>query len=748
MPWPIAWCCRVMGDVGPGRQRGPGDGIALRRRRPGGLRAGPGDTRGDGRDLPHRQSGRARRGPRAHPSEGRGRTRLRSCVPRAGGIPLLRSDDRGPSGGVSCGGRAAVRRIAPAGKTGETVMVRSPDMETPPAQGLAARPRPAMHRATVPGLLIVLAIVSAVASILAADWIPVIAIWLLWAGWRLTRTGDGPPVLAMAFTFQWVQVTAGIWYQMLTGIRLPAVDHSDYRTMVLIGLGCLAALLAGPEARNDRHSTAACDGHRPGPALGWGALVAAYLASVVMTGTIQEFAWELPVLTQGILALTYIRFALLFLIFRRLSQPRIRLSWIALLLAGEIALGFTGYFAGFREPMMMAAMVLTGAFDRRKVTHWVVLGALGIAMLFTGVIWMGIRSEYRRDFEDQVFARSREARLDRISALSSKWLGHSPGEMLSDFDAFVDRLWAIYYPALALDRVPAVTPHEDGEILWAAVVHVLTPRLLFPDKPRRRVGQREGAPIHRHLGGRGRGEYQHRVRLCRGVVRRLRRAADVPSRVRLWVLDGHGLPRPPPPDPAPRARHRQRHRDLLAVALPLRALVGQHARAVADAHRVSRGRDVPGRPPAPGPRGDRQSAGARTARGAAAPGADRPAGPHAGAAARAARDAVLRAGLRLRRTAAQHPRALSGSRSRRGPGAGVHDDRQWPRELARLLLGGRSTRRRRRAVLPARVPPPALRRRRPRAGARRLSSGSTISCTRTGSGTGRGGRRRVMRGGG
>ena len=234
-------------------------------------------------------------------------------------------------------------------------MVRSPDMQTPPAQVLAARPRPVTHRAPVPGLLIVLAIVSAAASILAADWIPFIAIWLLWAAWRSTRTGDGPPVLAMAFTFQWVQVTAGIWYQMLTGIRLPAVDHSDYRTMVLIGLGCLAALLAGLKLGmtviRPPRATA-----QPGPALGWGALVAAYLGSVVMTGTIQEFAWELPALTQGILALTYIRFALLFLIFRRLSQPRIRLSWIALLLVGEIALGFTGYFAGFREPMMMAAI--------------------------------------------------------------------------------------------------------------------------------------------------------------------------------------------------------------------------------------------------------------------------------------------------------------------------------------------------------------------------------------------------------
>ncbi len=318
---------------------------------------------------------------------------------------------------------------------------------------MTKKPHRAPRRPETPAALIIVAAISGAAWLLSADWIPAVAIWLLWAAWRWTRTGDGPPVLAMAFTFQWVQVTAGIWYQMLTGIRLPAVDHSDYRSMVLIGLGCLAALLIGLKLGmtviRPPRATAP-----PGPALGWGALVAAYVTSVVMTGTIQEFAWELPVLTQGILALTYIRFALLFLIFRRLSQPRIRLTSIALLLAGEIVLGFTGYFAGFREPMMMAAMVLTGAFDRRRVNHWLVLGALGIAMLFTGVIWMGIRTEYRRDFEDQVFARSREARLDRISALSSTWVRRSPGEMLSDLDSFVDRLWAVYYPALALDRVP------------------------------------------------------------------------------------------------------------------------------------------------------------------------------------------------------------------------------------------------------------------------------------------------------
>jgi hypothetical protein len=96
---------------------------------------------------------------------------------------------------------------------------------------------------------------------------------------------------------------------------------------------------------------------------------------------------------------------------------------------------------------------------------------------------MGIRTEYRRDFEDQVFARSREVRLDRIAALSSRWLDRSPNEILSDVDLFVDRLWAVYYPALALSRVPALLPHERGEILREAVLHALTPRVLFPDKP-------------------------------------------------------------------------------------------------------------------------------------------------------------------------------------------------------------------------------------------------------------------------
>jgi hypothetical protein len=43
-------------------------------------------------------------------------------------------------------------------------------------------------------------------------------------------------------------------------------------------------------------------------------------------------------------------------------------------------------------------------------------------------------------------------------------------------------MWDIYYPALALARVPKVLPHTDGAMMTTALQHVLTPRILVPDK--------------------------------------------------------------------------------------------------------------------------------------------------------------------------------------------------------------------------------------------------------------------------
>ena len=356
--------------------------------------------------------------------------------------------------------------------------------ETATAKPAVGRAWPSSVRRTlVPGRVLIGAFGCLTAGILARDWIAAVAVLVLWMAWHYLPADDGPPILAMAFTFQCVQVTVGVFYHGLTGRSLDAIELSDYRPMVLIGLGCLVALLAGLKlGMRLRPRPIESDAGRYEQAFSWPVLVVVYLVSLAVTGTLQEVAWQVPALTQAILALTYIRFATLFMMFYRLTRPRVRLGWIGFVVAAEVLLGFTGFFAGFREPLILAAVALLGAFDRRRLTHWLVLSVFAAVMFLTGLMWMGIRTDYRQDFESQAFAQSREARLERVFALTSSWLRQDFNSVLADLDAFVDRLWVIYYPALAVSRVPSILPHEHGAILGRALLHIVTPRILFPDK--------------------------------------------------------------------------------------------------------------------------------------------------------------------------------------------------------------------------------------------------------------------------
>jgi hypothetical protein len=43
-------------------------------------------------------------------------------------------------------------------------------------------------------------------------------------------------------------------------------------------------------------------------------------------------------------------------------------------------------------------------------------------------------------------------------------------------------MWVVYYPSLALERVPSIVPHEHGKLLWDAIKNIINPRFFFPAK--------------------------------------------------------------------------------------------------------------------------------------------------------------------------------------------------------------------------------------------------------------------------
>src|SRR5439155_17130174 len=88
-------------------------------------------------------------------------------------------------------------------------------------------------------------VVCLVVSRVIGDWIAGAALATLWLGCKLLATHDEIYILPIAFSFHWMQTSIGVFYAGLTGRTLQTIQLSDYRPMVLIGLGCTLALAVG-----------------------------------------------------------------------------------------------------------------------------------------------------------------------------------------------------------------------------------------------------------------------------------------------------------------------------------------------------------------------------------------------------------------------------------------------------------------------------------------------------------------------
>ena len=87
--------------------------------------------------------------------------------------------------------------------------------------------------------------VAFVAGLVANEWIVSASLLTLLIGIKLVSTGDRLFVLPVAFAFHWLQTSIGLMYLAFAGRAVPTVELSDYRPMVLVGLGCCLALAAG-----------------------------------------------------------------------------------------------------------------------------------------------------------------------------------------------------------------------------------------------------------------------------------------------------------------------------------------------------------------------------------------------------------------------------------------------------------------------------------------------------------------------
>jgi hypothetical protein len=106
---------------------------------------------------------------------------------------------------------------------------------------------------------------------------------------------------------------------------------------------------------------------------------------------------------------------------------------------------------------------------------------LAVVLGASSLVWISVRGQLRQEIDEEVLSTSRLERFDRARTLSAG-LMHDSSDYADATNVLIDRMWAIKYPAMAVERVPLVVPHTDGQIMRDALVHIVTPRFLYPDK--------------------------------------------------------------------------------------------------------------------------------------------------------------------------------------------------------------------------------------------------------------------------
>jgi hypothetical protein len=359
----------------------------------------------------------------------------------------------------------------------------------PRARAVTLRSAPAgIPRRSLPPWVLALALL---AGMTVWHWTAPLAVLLLWAIWHYPRRFEGAPVISLALTYQWLQATSGLFFfgildhEVLKSYSFPSTyPPTDVRLMIALALASIAAMLAGVAVGQRGGIIQPARSRRRTARIGSVPLWAGFAALLLTSGALQRMAWSLSGLTQVLLALSIVRMAVLFMLFRRLLHPKVNGPAIAILVIAELVVGVSGFFADFLRSQMMLVLAVAERFDVRRRRQWVMAAAAGLVLVASTTVWTAVKPEYRSQVRADVeFAGSSEDRVSFVFGRAREVVSSGTAALGPAFRQLVNRSWAVYLPAHALERVPAVTPHENGRILWGAIQNVLMPRIVFTDKP-------------------------------------------------------------------------------------------------------------------------------------------------------------------------------------------------------------------------------------------------------------------------
>jgi hypothetical protein len=217
-------------------------------------------------------------------------------------------------------------------------------------------------------------------------------------------------------------------------------------------------------------------------------IILAYVVVSVFATLVQQIILFVPG-GQILLTVSYLKWVLLtFLIVHTVAVGSNRFL-VVLIISIEILLSFSGFWAAFKDYIIVAIAAFLLISPRFSIRSYLLLSGILVFAFFLSVVWTYSKGEYRKYLtggeRSQVIVQQDQFNNLRkfIEIVQNDFSADNfKTSFYAGMDNLIHRISYVEFLALTMKHVPAQRPHENGKLLKNAFEHVFKPRFLFPDK--------------------------------------------------------------------------------------------------------------------------------------------------------------------------------------------------------------------------------------------------------------------------
>lgn len=293
------------------------------------------------------------------------------------------------------------------------------------------------------------------------------------------------PVLTFACGMQWLQVVTPILYCNFQDIPTTELydtlhlNHVTYLSLIGIivlsgGIRCAWIGMPQPHPREVENILRGTSQHR---------VFAAWICAFAIATVAGVVAWYAPGITQLIYAIVIIKWVMFIVLGCRVLSRNEGHTLLLVAIAVEFISGFLGFFASFKEVLLMLLVIMQCMRRKWQMSHLIAATAAFGLLVTASLLWTAVKQPYRAYLKSEVKDKPIAARLiARAQRLQELLLELESEDLNKAVESLVQRIGYTEYFAHAMDFVPGSVPFENGSLWRGAIAHVLHPRLFFRDK--------------------------------------------------------------------------------------------------------------------------------------------------------------------------------------------------------------------------------------------------------------------------